>query len=99
MTPSEFIKAVYEEGDIFKDFDGYYKYWPSNEGAFQSWHLRAIADELDARNRDWDATVNQELTKPLPSVARWTCQCGEQNIVGSGYCVMCGRPESPRVSF
>jgi hypothetical protein len=43
--------------------DGYVHFWPdgSPHGALTSWHLRTIADELDRRNRAWDAKVRKAL--------------------------------------
>lgn len=43
--------------------DGYVHFWPdgSPHGALTSWHLRTIADELDRRNRAWDARVRKAL--------------------------------------
>lgn len=43
--------------------DGYYYYWPSNQGAIAPWELRAIADELDRLNADWDKQVQEALGK------------------------------------
>ncbi len=48
--------------DFAKDFipleDGYYYYWPhSGKGAFSADNLRAIADELDRKNKPWDDQV------------------------------------------
>lgn len=43
--------------------DGYVHFWPdgSPHGALSSWHLRTLADELDRRNRSWDARVRNAL--------------------------------------
>lgn len=42
--------------------DGYWVYWPEakNMGAYSAWHLRAIADHLDALNAEWDAIVQND---------------------------------------
>lgn len=39
--------------------DGYVHFWPdgSPHGGLSAWHLRVLADELDRRNRAWDAHV------------------------------------------
>jgi hypothetical protein len=44
--------------------DGYIHLWPqgSPNGAWSSWHLRVLADELDRRNRAWDARVRKALS-------------------------------------
>lgn len=43
--------------------DGYVHLWPqgSPNGAWTSWHLRVLADELDRRNRAWDAMIRKQL--------------------------------------
>ena len=43
--------------------DGYVHYWSdgSPHGALSAWQLRTIADELDRRNRAWDARVRKTL--------------------------------------
>jgi hypothetical protein len=48
--------------DFAKDFipleDGYYYYWPRpGKGGFSADNLRAIADELDRKNKPWDDQV------------------------------------------
>ena len=55
-------KLFYENGkhigDIAKDVDGYYYWWPlTRTGAWQAYALREIADLLDEMNADWDAEV------------------------------------------
>jgi hypothetical protein len=42
--------------------DGYLYYFPSVGGAIAPWELRAIADELDRRNADWDRKVQEALS-------------------------------------
>lgn len=41
--------------------DGYVHFWPqgSPNGALSAWHLRVLADELDRRNRLWDAQLRK----------------------------------------
>lgn len=58
---NEVLKRVRERGDIAKDVDDYYYYWPSGQGCLTAWHLRIIADELDRLNSDWDLEVQQSL--------------------------------------
>lgn len=43
--------------------DGYAHYWPhgSPYGALTAWELRTLADELDRRNRLWDARLRRGL--------------------------------------
>lgn len=42
--------------EFVTDVDGYVYYWPdgSKHGHLAAHHLRAIADELDRRNKPWD---------------------------------------------
>ncbi len=41
--------------------DGYVVFWPtSNVGAYTSYDLREIADELDGRNAAWDAFIQSD---------------------------------------
>lgn len=49
------IKMSDERGDFVVGEDGCTVFWPDGfaRGAFNAWHLRLIADELDRRNRDW----------------------------------------------
>lgn len=41
--------------------DGYV-YWGSNgtSGALSAWQLRALADELDKRNKEWDTIIQND---------------------------------------
>ena len=54
-----FICAI--EEDFEKLDDGYVYYFKSKPGAIGSFELRAIADELDRRNAEWDAQVKRDL--------------------------------------
>lgn len=51
------LSTAREEFVTFED--GYVHFWPdgSPHGALSAWHLRVLADELDRRNRAWDAHV------------------------------------------
>lgn len=41
--------------------DGFFVYWPTQavQGAYTAHDLRIIADELDARNKDWQESINE----------------------------------------
>jgi hypothetical protein len=58
------VVSLSAERNEFVTFsDGFVHYWPagSPNGALSSWHLRVLADELDRRNRAWDARVRKAL--------------------------------------
>lgn len=39
--------------------DGFVYYWPNKSGAISAHELRALADEIDRRNRDWHDQINE----------------------------------------
>jgi len=55
----KFIALVVAKGDFVTDVDGFDYFWPSNEGALSSHHLRWLADELDRRNAGWNAQIER----------------------------------------
>ena len=55
------IQTVYMRDEIQPLEDGFYRYFPSSRGGLNAWELRTIADELDNRNRDWQAQIDREL--------------------------------------
>jgi hypothetical protein len=54
------IKQADERKEFAQDVDGFVYWWPSQEttGAFSGYILRAIADELDRRNAEWNKQIN-----------------------------------------
>jgi len=42
--------------------DGFQHFWVKDRGAFSATDLRIIADELDARNKDWREQVERNLS-------------------------------------
>lgn len=45
-------------GNVYREVDGYYVFWPKNQGGFwESHHMRLIADFLDELNKAWDDEV------------------------------------------
>jgi len=61
--PAEHARIL-AEADKRKEFvtgeDGYVVYWPAKlGGAYSSWVMRLIADELDRRNADWDRQMQE----------------------------------------
>jgi hypothetical protein len=54
------IKAVDANKDIIHGDDGLLIYAPSNRaGGLSAWMLRAIADELDRRNKPWQKQLDK----------------------------------------
>lgn len=51
------IKRYTEEGCFTALEDGFWYFWPKGAGAIPSWHLRAIADHLDNKNRKWERKI------------------------------------------
>lgn len=51
-------------GAFLMDVDGYYYFWPNNDGGYWgSYELRIIADALDLINKPWDDQVKKDLSK------------------------------------
>ena len=42
--------------------DGFRYFWVKDRGAFSATDLRIIADELDARNKDWAEQIERDLS-------------------------------------
>lgn len=56
------VKMAHERGDIYQEVDGFYV-WDTGDGFITAGDLRALADELDRLNYDWDELMKQELVK------------------------------------
>jgi len=61
-------KVEYENGvdmgELYKEIDGYYVYWPiDRKGFWSSVPMRIIADKLDELNADWDREVKEFFEK------------------------------------
>lgn len=47
-------------GQMIRDVDGYFYYFPSvGGGCFGSWELKSLAEELDNLNREWDKHITE----------------------------------------
>lgn len=54
------VASADSQGEFVTGDDGFVIYWPKGcYGAFAAWHLRAIADELDRRNAEWEARIRE----------------------------------------
>ena len=57
----DYIKIIEERGEFGPLEDGYIYWFPSGNGAVSSDLLRLVADELDARNKEWDEFIREDL--------------------------------------
>lgn len=48
------IRYVTERGDILCDVDGFWKFWPSGNGYFESHDLEIIAKHLKEKNAEYE---------------------------------------------
>ena len=57
------VRLVESRGEFEQLEDGFWYYWPSpnNMGALSSHNLKAIAQELDRRNKEWTEKIEKEL--------------------------------------
>lgn len=54
------IKVHEDRGDFVIEIDGFVKFWPGElPGFLEAHHLRWIADELDAKNKDWNKKIDE----------------------------------------
>ena len=59
------MKIVIDMADVRKEFvtdvDGFVYWWPDGYqyGHLTSHHLRALADELDRRNKEWSEHIEK----------------------------------------
>lgn len=48
-------------GDFLKKDDGYFDFWPiSGGGYWSSYLLKALAEELDKLNAEWDKQIRED---------------------------------------
>lgn len=49
-------------GEFYREVDGYYVFDPeSGSGYWPEWLLRALADELEELNKEWNEQVEREI--------------------------------------
>ena len=52
-----------QHNDIGPLDDGFQYFWVRERGALSASDLRAIADELDRRNKDWREQIERDLSR------------------------------------
>jgi len=57
------VEKAHERGDFPTLECGYRFFWISNRGAASASDLRALADELDRLNKDWDQQVRRDMER------------------------------------
>jgi hypothetical protein len=68
MTDKEIIARIDRLDQIARSADGYFYYWPPDDNSCINAHmLRVIADELDRRNKEWNAQVDKAMNELTPS--------------------------------
>ena len=80
---SDIVQLAHDRGELVCDVDGYYYYWPKNDGALSEYHLRLLAKELKRLNKHWNEKIdeyfrNQQSSAPSGSVDGGQA-CGEDD--------------------
>ena len=44
------------------DVDGYFYFWPANDGCWSAYILHSIANKLDEVNKKWDDQIREHFT-------------------------------------
>lgn len=61
-TIRHIVASSDQSGDFVMGDDGFVVFWPEvQRGAFEAWHLRVLADELDKRNAPWMAQIDHDF--------------------------------------
>jgi hypothetical protein len=61
MSTPRCVQIAIERNEFPTMEDGYVVWWPDFCGSIRASELRALADELDRRNAEWDAIVRAEV--------------------------------------
>lgn len=72
MKAIKVVELAIKHDEIIKSDDGYFVWWPEkSNGYLESSDLRAIADHLDERNKEWDAKCKSDpaINPPAQSCA------------------------------
>jgi hypothetical protein len=60
---SDIIKIAEASGEFVYLEDGFLYYEPKGAGVISAHHLRALADELDKRNKKWNEEMDEYFRK------------------------------------
>ena len=62
-TKSDVINDAINNDEFVTLDDGFKYYWPSKKrsGAYASYHLRILADELDRLNKEWSDKIDADF--------------------------------------
>ncbi len=58
LNPSDYLV-----GELIMDVDGYFYFWPSNDGCWSSHIMRSIANKLDDINKQWNDNITEYFDK------------------------------------
>lgn len=50
-------------GELIMDVDGYFYFWPANDGCWSAYLLHSIANKLDEVNKKWDDQIHEHFNK------------------------------------
>jgi hypothetical protein len=59
MEKEKLIQIAIERKEFTYLEDGFLYWFPSNKGGVSSWQLRAIADYLDEKNKQWEKQISE----------------------------------------
>ena len=85
-------KLFYNKKDIGKchlEVDGYYVFWPDEDGYFESWVLKDIARCLDILNEEIEKRLREQL---------YCHHEGKYTLREDGTCCKCGLPLKPQTT-
>jgi hypothetical protein len=61
MNADQLIQKADQRKEFDVGEDGFVGFAPGYNGLLSAWELRAIADELDRRNKDWQAQIDRDI--------------------------------------
>lgn len=50
-------------GELIMDVDGYFYFWPTNDGCWSAYILHSIANKLDEMNKKWDDQIHEHFNR------------------------------------